>query len=57
MPILVRVTIIVVTGLRFSGFSGFRVLELFVRVLGRVSGLIYKVKESYLVAVGCGDGV
>ena len=32
---------IVVTGLRFSGFSGLRVLELFVRVSGRVSGLIY----------------
>ena len=31
---------IVVTGLGFSGFSGLRVLEFFVRVPGRVSGLI-----------------
>ena len=32
---------IVVTGLRFSGFSGLWVLELFVRFSGRASGLIY----------------
>ena len=32
---------IVGTGLRFSGFSGLRVLEFFVRVSGRASGLIY----------------
>ena len=32
---------IVGTGLGFSGFSGLRVLEFFVRVSGRASGLIY----------------
>ena len=36
-----RIDIIVLTGLGFSGFSGLRVLEFFVRVSGRVSGLIY----------------